>query len=74
MTKQTINGGMTTASYFNGRWPIGSKFNYYRLKGSDQYTPVTTRSRAWATPSGSALVKVTGIAGGVDVSHLEPRT
>jgi hypothetical protein len=55
---------------FNKTNKVGTKFNYYPIKGLDKKVPVESRSQAWDM-CGSVVVKVTGRTGGVDIDHLE---
>lgn len=61
----------TTAEQFNAAWPAGSAFMYHPRKDGPGVA-VTTRSEAWTLGHGSVVVSVTGISGGVDITHLKP--
>lgn len=62
-----------SASGFNRRFPVGSKFRYYPVPGLPGYEEVITRSTAWHMQRGNNLVvRVEGKIGGVSVNHLEP--
>ena len=63
--------GKTTAEQFNTAWPVGSAFMYHSRKDGSGVA-VTTRSEAWTLGHGSVVVSVTGISGGVDITHLKP--
>lgn len=60
-----------TAEQFNAAYPYGSAFMYHSRKDGAGVA-VTTRSEAWALGHGAAVVSVTGISGGVDITHLKP--
>lgn len=59
-----------TPEEFDKKYPIGTKFKYYPISGSPEFDEVETRSIAWALGHGAVVVKVTGRAGGVSISHL----
>lgn len=63
-----------TPEQFDKEYPRGSAFKYYPLAMNPQYEEVKTRSAAWALGDADAdsevVVKVTGRAGGVSISHL----
>lgn len=52
--------------------PIGTRMLYHPVRGDMQAKPVTVRSEAWRLGYGAVVAKVTGRAGGVLVSHLQP--
>jgi hypothetical protein len=58
---------------FNAKYPVGSKFVYYPIKGDlDGWFRVETRSEAWALGHGATVVLVTNVTGCVDIRHLKP--
>lgn len=60
---------------WNAKHPIGTPVTRYKLV-NPLLDPVETKTRslAWVTPSGSCLVKVDGIAGGVLLESVVPKT
>lgn len=60
---------------WNVKHPIGTPVTRYKLVDplSDP-VETKTRSLAWVTPSGSCLVKVDGVAGGVLLESVVPKT
>lgn len=57
---------------FNEQHPVGTPVTYHPRKGSNENTLATaTRSKAWALPSGQAVVTVEGKTGGVLLEHIE---
>ncbi len=61
-----------SASDFNRRFPVGSRFRYYPVVGVPDSEEVVTRSEAWHLFSGKAVVRVVGKIGGVSIYRLEP--
>lgn len=60
-----------TAEQFNAAYSTGSAFIYHsRKEGAG--VAVTTRSTAWSLGHGAVVVSVTGVSGGVDITHLKP--
>lgn len=60
-----------TAEQFNQKYPIGTAFKYYPIKGLPDFDETATRSEAWALGHGDVVVKVEGRTGGVLIEHLE---
>ena len=60
-----------TAEQFNAVFSTGSAFVYHSCKDGAG-VPVTTRSDAWTLGHGAVVVSVTGVSGGVDITHLKP--
>lgn len=64
-----------TAEEWNKKYPIGTKVRYYPIKGipeyDNKYRDSVTRSEAWTLGHGTAIVKIVGTAGGVDLDHLK---
>jgi hypothetical protein len=54
-------------------FPIGKHVNYYPVWGDENHIECEIRSEPWALGHGTIVVKVTGLAGGVSISHLEHR-
>ncbi|EHT03181.1 TPA: hypothetical protein MAQ46_003928 [Klebsiella pneumoniae] len=63
-----------TASNFNRRFPVGTRFKYYPVPGIPDWCYVTTRSEAWHVKSGRLVVRIEGMIGGLSVNRLEPET
>ncbi|EMM2166460.1 TPA: hypothetical protein MNP25_003590 [Klebsiella pneumoniae] len=63
-----------TASNFNQRFPVGTRFKYYPVPGIPDWSYVTTRSEAWHVKSGRLVVRIEGMIGGLSVNRLEPVT
>ncbi|WP_447886334.1 hypothetical protein [Serratia fonticola] len=61
-----------SASEFNRRFPVGSRFCYYPVVGIPDGEEVVTRSEAWPLRNGKVVVRVDGKIGGVSVQRLEP--
>jgi hypothetical protein len=61
-----------SASEFNRRFPIGSRFRYFPVVGIPDGEDVVTRSKAWSLRNGKVVVRVEGKIGGVSVYRLEP--
>jgi hypothetical protein len=63
-----------TAQQFNEKYPIGTPFTYFSIKGMPSTAKdVETTSDAWEIGGGDAIVKVSGVSGGVSVEHLEEK-
>lgn len=60
-----------TAEQFNAAFSTGCAFVYHSRKDGAG-VPVTTRSDAWELGHGAVVVSVTGVSGGVDITHLKP--
>lgn len=60
-----------TAEAFNDKFPVGSRFKYFKVMGIPDSVEVTTRSMAWELGSGHAVVSLTGRAGGFHISHMQ---
>lgn len=62
-----------TAAQFNAAFPVGSSFAYHSVKGKPDTARYTmTRSEAWELGHGATVVKVNGVSGGVNITHLIP--
>lgn len=61
-----------SASNFNRRFPVGSRFRYYPVPGIPDWYYVTTRSEAWHMKNGRVVVRVEGMIGGFSVNRMEP--
>ncbi|OVZ94890.1 hypothetical protein CBW58_02115 [Yersinia frederiksenii] len=60
-----------TAERFNAVFPYGSAFIWHSRKDGAGVA-VTSRSEAWELGHGAVVVAVTGVSGGVDITHLKP--
>ncbi|SEL25181.1 hypothetical protein SAMN04487787_108122 [Kosakonia sacchari] len=61
-----------TATVFNQRFPVGSRFIYHPVPGMPEREEVITRSTAWHVRNGRLVVRVEGKIGGLSVNRLEP--
>lgn len=59
------------AAEFNDRYPVGTKVRYWPGLREGEGIEGHTRSIAWEV-CGTAVVKCTGRAGGIALSHVEP--
>lgn len=59
-----------TAEQFNQKYPIGTKVQYFPIKGDTRHLDTETRTPAWTLGHGEPVVSVNGIAGGVSIDHL----
>ena len=55
-------------AHWNATVPVGTPV--IRVDDRGHLHHCTTRSRAWVLPSGTAIVKVTGVTGGYDLSRI----
>lgn len=51
--------------------PVGRAVRYYPIDGEQDHVAAAVRSAPWVLGHGEIVIKVTGIAGGVAVDHLE---
>lgn len=62
-----------SAAQFNSAFPVGSSFAYHSAKGEPDVVRYTmTRSEAWEVGHSATVVKVNGVSGCVDITHLIP--
>ncbi|WP_432321813.1 hypothetical protein [Yersinia enterocolitica] len=61
-----------SAEIFNQKYPVGSRFNYFSVKGIPDSVEVVTRTEAWALGHGDVVVSVNGRAGGLHIEHMKP--
>lgn len=59
------------AEDFNDKYPVGSRFKYYPIKGCVAFETTRTRSKAWELGHGETVVNVNGRSGCVSIEHLE---
>jgi len=71
---------MTTAEDFNTRHPVGTPVIAYPLTRPEDNQPefferleTVTRTPAWTLGHGAAVVSVDGYAGGIALTHIDPR-
>jgi hypothetical protein len=58
------------AEIWNNTVPVGTPVRYWPVMQAGEPLTTKTRSEAWTLGSGTAVVKVEGIAGGVALSHV----
>ncbi|PMS91897.1 hypothetical protein C1T06_22635 [Vibrio parahaemolyticus] len=51
------------------KFPLGTRVKYYPVMGLDNYVLTCIRSEPWEY-CGSILIKISGIAGAVNITHL----
>lgn len=51
--------------------PIGTRVRFWSVRGDDAYRDEEIRSEPWRLGHGVPIVKITGIAGGVLLDHLQ---
>lgn len=61
-----------SADKFNQKYPVGTRFHYFSVKGIPDSVEVVTRTEAWALGHGAVVVSVNGRAGGLSIDHLKP--
>ncbi|HHL2709900.1 TPA: hypothetical protein ACQ39K_001399 [Yersinia enterocolitica] len=61
-----------SADTFNQKYPVGSRFHYFSVKGIPDSVEVVTRTEAWALGHGAVVVSVNGRAGGLHIEHMKP--
>lgn len=61
-----------SADKFNQKYPVGTRFHYFSVKGIPDSVEVVTRTEAWALGHGAVVVSVNGRAGGLSIEHLKP--
>lgn len=59
-----------TEDQANEKYPIGQKVYYYPIAGDHYHEEAEIRSECWTLGHGEVVVKITGRAGCVSVSHL----
>lgn len=65
-----MNAPITPAE-FTASFPIGTPVLYRPIADDPHAEHATIRSEAWALGHGAVVVKITGRAGGVLVSHIQ---
>ena len=60
-----------TADDASKMFPVGTRVKYFPIFGEDKHEEAEIRSEAWALGHGELVIKITGRAGGVAISHLE---
>jgi hypothetical protein len=59
------------AAAFNKKYPQGTPVLFWPGVRLNEPLKSRTRGEAWALPSGEAVVRVEGRAGGIALSHIE---
>lgn len=59
-----------TADQFTRAYPTGTPAKYWPVKGDNRFIETAIRSEAWTLGHGAVVVKVEGVTGCVDISHL----
>jgi|GEM_PF-1940314 len=65
----SIDADMTAES-FSAAYPTGTPCRYFPVAGELAHQKTTIRSGAWSLGHGAVVVKIDGVAGGVDIHHL----
>lgn len=65
---------MTTAAEFNNKYPVGTPVAAFPITREEPPLLTTTRTPAWTLGHGAAVVSVVGYAGGIALTHIDPRT
>ena len=60
-----------TADAFNAAYPVGTSVRYWPMVREGEGRLGETRSVAWTLGSGDVIVKVSGYAGGIILTHVE---
>jgi hypothetical protein len=61
------------ADRWNARYPIGAPVTAYPATRTDEPLRTRTRTPAWRLHNGDSLVSVDGYAGGICLTHIDPR-
>jgi hypothetical protein len=64
---------ITDADRWNARYPVGTPVTAYPATRTDEPLRTRTRTPAWRLHSGDSLVSVDGYAGGICLTHIDPR-
>lgn len=59
-----------TPKQFAEKFPVGTPVRYYPISGESHYEEATIRSEPWVLGHGAVVVKITGRAGGVMITHI----
>ena len=59
-----------TADQWNAMYDVGMEVNYYPVIGRREHINTRTRSEAWTLGDGTAVVKVDGRTGGVNIYNV----
>ena len=70
--QQRYDRGIRAADDFNARYPVGTPVTYWPGLREGTGRESVTRSAAWSTLSGHAVVCVEGYAGGIALTHVAP--
>lgn len=60
-----------SAEEFNEKFPVGTIVRYYPIKGKPNRITCKTTTPAWELGSGTAVVTIESVSGGVCLSHIE---
>ncbi|MBS0056919.1 MULTISPECIES: hypothetical protein [Yersinia] len=63
-----------SAELFNQKYPVGSHFDYFPVRGIPDSVEVVTRTKAWESSYGTVVVSVKNRAGGLSIKHMKPIT
>ncbi|MEQ9721260.1 hypothetical protein ABQG65_08695 [Yersinia alsatica] len=68
-----------SATAFNQKYPLGSRFAYFPVIGIPDYVEVVTRSQAWTDRDAilgqhNVVVSVKGLAGALSIKRMKPMT
>lgn len=61
------------ADRWNARYPVGTPVTAYPITRLDEPLLTRTRTPAWRLGTGDSLVSVDGYAGGIALTHVDPR-
>ncbi|MFI0897716.1 hypothetical protein [Streptomyces sp. NPDC020983] len=61
------------ADRWNARYPVGTPVTAYPLTRADEPLRTRTRTPAWRLGHGDSVVSVDGYAGGIHLTHVDPR-
>ena len=72
-TAEAAERASAAVAHWNALYPEGTPGRAYRLFGcEDTAINTTTRSQAWAAGGVSAMVLVSGLSGGMALTHVKP--
>jgi hypothetical protein len=63
----------TIADQWNAAHPVGTPVHAWPIHRGDPPMITRTRTPAWTLGHGAAVVSVEGYAGGISLTHIEPR-
>lgn len=56
---------------FNAAWGVGTPVRYFSVDGQPEFTEHLTRTSAWVSESGHAVIMISDKRGYVALSHIE---